>query len=339
MSMKTLVYKTLENSVTECGICNHFCRIEDGKRGICGVRENRQGVLHSLVFPKVVARSIDPVEKKPLYHVKPGSFSYSVATEGCNFKCDFCQNSDIAQMPSEKGRLIRGAEITPEQIVAQALHAKCMSIAYTYTEPTVFFELAWETSKIAHEKGLLNVFVTNGYMSREVLEMISPFLDAANVDLKSFSDKFYRKYCKARLEPVKENLRFMKSSGIVLEVTTLLIPGLNDSAEELDLIAGFIANELGPEVPWHISRFHPAYRMTSPGRTPGETLERAWQAGKDAGLYHVYLGNAPEIGREDTCCHFCSAVLVKRHAYEVQVRVEPGTGKCPSCGTRVYGLY
>ncbi len=337
--MKTLVYKTLENQMVRCGICNHFCRIEDGKHGICGVRENRSGVLESLVYPKVIGRSIDPIEKKPLYHVKPGSFSYSVATVGCNFKCDFCQNSDIAQVPSENGRLIRGVDIPPDEIVTQALRGGCDSIAYTYTEPTVYFELAFETAKLAQEQGLLNVFVTNGYMSREVLEIIAPYLDAANVDLKSFSDKFYRKYCKASIEPVKENLRLMKSLGVVVEVTTLLIPGLNDSNEELVGIAGFIANELGPETPWHISRFHPAYRMTEPGRTPSETLMRAFQTGKDAGLYHVYVGNAPEIGRENTFCHSCGAALVKRHAYEVEVEVSFRTGKCPSCGTRLYGLY
>ena len=337
--MKTLVYKPLEGQMVQCGICSHFCKIEEGRRGICGVRENRSGVLESLVYPKIIARSIDPIEKKPLYHVKPGSFSYSVATVGCNFKCDFCQNSDIAQMPSENGRLIRGVDIPPDEIVTQALRAQCESIAYTYTEPTVYFELAFETAKLAREKGLLNVFVTNGYMSREVLQMIGPFLDAANVDLKSFSDRFYRKYCKASLAPVKENLKLMKSMGVVVEVTTLLIPGLNDSDEELGDIAGFIANELGPEVPWHISRFHPAYRMTEPGRTPSETLTRAWQAGKDAGLYHVYVGNAPEIGREDTFCHSCGKVLVRRHAYEVEVAVGSETGECPSCGTRLYGVY
>ena len=337
--MKTLVYKPLENQMVQCGVCSHFCKIEEGKRGICGVRENRSGVLESLVYPKVIARSIDPIEKKPLYHVKPGSFSYSVATVGCNFKCDFCQNSDIANMPSENGRLIRGVDIPPDEIVAQALRARCESIAYTYTEPTVYFELACETAKLARENGLLNVFVTNGYMSRRVLEMMAPYLDAANVDLKSFSDRFYRKYCKASLEPVKENLKLMKSLGITVEVTTLVIPGLNDSNEELNRIAGFISDELGPEVPWHISRFHPAHRMTEPGRTPPETLMRAFQAGKDAGLYHVYVGNAPEIGREDTFCHSCSEVLVKRHAYEVGVAVGSQTGKCPSCGTRLYGLY
>lgn len=337
--MKTLVYKPLENQMVRCGICNHFCKIEEGKRGICKVRENRSGVLESLVYPKIIARSIDPIEKKPLYHVKPGSFSYSVATAGCNFKCDFCQNSDIAHMPSEKGGQIPGVDIPPDEIVAQALRARCESIAYTYTEPTVYFELAFETAKFAREQGLLNVFVTNGYMSREVLQMTAPYLDAANVDLKSFSDKFYKKYCKADLEPVKENLKLMKSLGIILEVTTLVIPGLNDSDAELARLAEFIAGELGPEVPWHISRFHPAYRMTEPGRTPSETLRRAWQAGKDAGIYHVYVGNAPEIGREDTFCHSCGTVLVRRHAYEVEVAVGSQTGNCPSCGTQLYGLY
>jgi len=334
--METLFYEKLANDVVKCNICNHFCKIEKGKKGVCNVRENRGGVLETLVYPKIVARSIDPVEKKPLFHVRPGTQSYSVASVGCNFHCLFCQNSDIAQIPGSQG-IIRGADIPPEQIVSEALRGECESIAYTYTEPTVYFELALETAKIAHQNKLLNIFVTNGFMSSRVIKEISPFLDAANVDLKAFNETFYRKYCGARLEPVKENLKLMKSLGIIVEITTLIIPGLNDNPDELEQLAGFIQKELGPETPWHISRFHPCYEMTDRSSTPLKTLENAWKIGKDAGLYHVYAGNAPELGLENTLCHSCGAILVKRWGYNSDSIIDKG--QCPDCKTDVYGIY
>ena len=284
--MKTLIFKKLKDNRVQCGICNHFCTIDNGERGVCGVRENVDGELYSLVYPKIIARSIDPIEKKSIFHLKPGSKSFSIATVGCNFKCTFCQNSTISQL-SEKDQ-IQGVEIPPDMIVAQALKAGCDSISYTYTEPSIYFELALETSKIAHEHGLLNIFITNGFMSKEVIEMAAPYLDAANVDLKAFNNDFYRKWCKARLEPVKNNLILMKSLGILVEVTTLLIPGLNDDPEEIKSMARFIVDSLGCETPWHINRFHPCHQMTDRSSTPVAALEMAYQAGKNAGLRYVY---------------------------------------------------
>ncbi len=334
--METIFYEKLSNGRVKCNICNHFCEIEKGRKGICKVRENRDGILETLVYPKIIARSIDPVEKKPLYHVRPGSKSYSIASVGCNFQCAFCQNADIAQMPRERG-FINGADIFPETIVSEAQRGKCESIAYTYTEPTVYFELALETAKIAHAKNILNVFVTNGFMSEKVIREIAPFLDAANVDLKSFNDRFYQKYCKARLEPVKENLKLMKSLGIIVEVTTLLIPGLNDDKKELKQLASFINNDLGSDTPWHISRFHPCYQMNDKPVTPTESLESAYKIGKDAGLYHVYAGNAPQLGLEDTFCHSCGTLLVKRSGYNTDSNIKEG--KCPNCNKEIYGIY
>ncbi|MCD4742243.1 MAG: AmmeMemoRadiSam system radical SAM enzyme [Desulfobacteraceae bacterium] len=334
--METIFYEKLSNKSVKCNICDQFCKIEINKEGICKVRVNRNGILETLVYPKSIARSIDPIEKKPIYHVKPGSSSYSIATVGCNFKCSFCQNADIAQMPCDRG-VINGADIFPKDIVSQALRAECDSIAYTYTEPTIYFELALETAKIAHQKNLLNIFVTNGFMSGIVIEEIAPYLDAANVDLKAFNDKFYQKYCKARLEPVKENLKLMKSLGIIVEVTTLLIPGLNDSPKELEQLACFIKEDLGQETPWHISRFHPCYQMNDYPATPTETLETAYKIGKGAGLYHVYAGNAPHLGLEDTYCHSCGTLLVKRAGYNTDSNIKEG--KCPNCTTPVYGIY
>ena len=336
--METLIYEKLEKKAVKCHICHHFCIIKDGKRGICQVRENKGGTLLSLVYPKVIAKGVDPIEKKPLFHLKPGSFSYSIATVGCNFKCSFCQNSNIAQMPQDYNGMIQGKDLSPESIVKEAIKTGCKSISYTYTEPTVFFELALRTAKLAKKAGLLNIFVTNGYMSTQVLEMVSPFLDAANVDLKAFNDRFYQTYCKARLEPVKENIKKMKDMGILVEITTLLIPGLNDDENEICAMADYIANDLGCETPWHISRFHPSYNMKDRPKTPFLSLENAYAAGKAAGLFYVYIGNVPGQSSENTYCSSCNELLVKRYAYQIENYLNKG-GKCPKCETVTYGIY
>ena len=338
INMETLLYEKLDKDRVRCGICNHFCVIEQGKRGICKVRENRDGQLLSLVYPKVVARAMDPIEKKPIFHLKPGSTSYSIATVGCNFRCDFCQNADIAQMPRDHGGLIRGVVMAPGEIVEKAVLANCSSISYTYTEPTVFFELALETARLAKDRGLYNIFVTNGYMSPKALDLLTPVLDAANVDLKAFDDDFYKTHCGGRIEPVKENLIRMKEKGILVEVTTLLIPGLNDGEKALRALAGFLVNSLGPETPWHISRFHPTYHLTDRQPTPVSSLETACKIGKDAGLKHVYIGNVPGLESENTRCSHCNGVLIERFAYRVTSRLDKW-GLCPDCGTPLYGIF
>ena len=268
--MEAYLYESLKESMVKCNLCHHRCKIKDGRRGICGVRENRAGVLETLVYGKVIARHIDPIEKKPLFHFLPGSLSYSIATVGCNFKCLFCQNADIAQMPSDRNGRIVGDIFSPEDVVVEAINGGCKTIAYTYTEPTVFFEFAYDTAKLATEKGIRNVFVTNGYMTQEALQMIHPFLHAANVDLKAFTEDFYKTTCKAKLGHVKETLKQMKSLGIFIEVTTLIIPGLNDDKKELENLSAFLVDELGPETPWHISRFHPTYKLMDRPLTPIE---------------------------------------------------------------------
>ncbi len=336
--METLIYEKLENKKVRCGICNHFCTIDQGRRGLCSVRENQEGRLINLVHGRIVARGIDPVEKKPIFHLKPGSLSYSIATVGCNFRCSFCQNADIAQMPTEQNGKIQGVKIEPETIVEQALKGSCASIAYTYTEPAVFVETVLETAKIAKRNELFNILVTNGYMSREVIEMIAPYIDAANVDLKAFNDDFYRKFCKAKIEPVKENLKLMKRLGILVEVTTLLIPGLNDDPGQLEAMAAFIADELGNETPWHVSRFHPCYRMMDREPTPVSSIERAVSTGKAAGLQYVYTGNVPGLDGENTLCHSCGKTLVDRKGYAVSSVITP-EGRCPDCNSLIYGIY
>lgn len=335
--MKTLIYDKLDDNAVKCRVCSHFCTIQDGKKGICAVRENQAGELICQAYPKLVAKSIDPIEKKPIFHLKPGSSSYSIATVGCNFQCSFCQNADIAQEYPRAGRII-GTDFRPDEIVQEALKNGCESISYTYTEPTIFCELVLETAKLAKAQGLLNILVTNGYMSRELLGMLSFYIDAANVDLKSFNDQFYRTHCKAKLSPVKENIKAMKALGIMVEITTLLIPGLNDSDDELSALAGFIADKAGRETPWHISRFHPCYRMTDRPATPVSTLEKAYKAGRTAGLKYVYIGNVPGNTREDTLCDSCGTVLIARHAYTIK-DFTVNQGECPDCGTIACGIY
>jgi pyruvate formate lyase activating enzyme len=331
------LYEALEEKKVRCRLCHHRCVIAEGKRGICGVRENQAGVLNTLVYGRVIARHIDPIEKKPLYHVFPGSLSYSVATVGCNFKCRFCQNADIAQMPSDANGMIMGGYDTPEQIVGSAEKGNCRSIAYTYTEPTVYFEFAFDTAKLAHEKGIRNVFVTNGYMTPEALDMISPFLDAANVDLKAFSEKFYKDQCSARLEPVKASIIKMKSLGIFVEVTTLVIPGLNDLPEELENLAAFLVTEVGPETPWHISAFHPTYKLMDRLRTPVQTLATARRIGLKAGLRYVYTGNVIDDIGSTTFCYNCGEKLIERWGFDVR-KNHIENSHCPVCGVLIDGL-
>jgi pyruvate formate lyase activating enzyme len=292
-------------------------------------------MLESLVYGKVIAENIDPVEKKPLFHVYPGSKSFSIATVGCNFRCIFCQNHDISQMPRESGS-IAGRDVSPASIVERALTSGSKTIAYTYTEPTIFFEFAYDIASIATGRGLKNVFVTNGFMTEEAIETISPYLHAANVDLKSFSDDFYKQRCGARLQPVLDSLKKMKALGIWVEVTTLLIPTLNDSDDELRQIAGFIFS-LGAETPWHISRFHPRYQMQNLPPTAVASISRAAEIGKASGLKYVYSGNVPGNEGEDTLCSQCGEHLIDRYGFSIETLNLKGK-HCPRCGTALDGI-
>jgi pyruvate formate lyase activating enzyme len=319
-----------------CGLCRFRCLIGDGACGICAVRENRGGTLYSLVYSKICAESVDPIEKKPLFHLLPGSSSYSIATVGCNFGCRHCQNYSISQVA--KGAPIRGGEISPREIVQRALAAGCRSISYTYTEPTIFFEFAYDTARLAREAGLKNIFVTNGYISREALATIAPFLDAANIDLKGFSESFYRDVVHARLSEVLDSIVEYRRQGIWIELTTLIIPGLNDSDTELRGLAEFIVTNLGSDSPWHVSGFHPTYQLTDRPATPVETLRKARQIGIAAGLRYVYEGNRPGDGGENTFCPNCSVLLIERYGFRISSnRLRDGV--CPECGTVIAGVH
>ena len=332
---EAVLYEKQSNGRVRCNLCAHRCMIADGKRGVCQVRENRSGTLYTLVYGRAISQHVDPVEKKPLFHFYPGSTAYSIATPGCNFHCRWCQNWEISQMPREQ-HVIAGCEVSPEQIVAAAQRASCRSIAYTYTEPTVFFEYAYDTARLAHNAGLANIFITNGYMTGEMLEIFHPYLDAANVDLKAFRDETYRKYVGARLQPVLDSLKAMKRLGVWVEVTTLVIPGINDDPAELKDVSRFVAAELGMETPWHISRFFPAYQMTDVPPTPAVTLRRAREMGLEAGLEYVYIANADGFG-QDTVCPECGSSLIRRHGLDVFAnRVQ--NGRCPECGALIAGV-
>lgn len=326
-----------QNGSVRCALCRHRCSIGPGGQGVCRVRENRGGSLYSLSSGRIIAEQIDPIEKKPLYHLLPGSACYSVASVGCNFHCLHCQNADIAQYSPSPDGTVPGRDIPPETAVRQALQAGCRSIAFTYTEPTVWFEYALETSARATAAGLYTVFVTNGYITPEALDMISPVLHAANIDLKGFSDDFYRRVCGARLAEVLDGIRDYRRRGIWLEITTLLIPGENDDQQQLDGIARFIADELGPDTPWHISRFFPRHRMTGIPPTPLSSLERALEAGDRAGLRYLYEGNIAG-GREQTRCPSCGALVVGRNGYTVTA-LNLTDGACSSCGKPIAGIW
>ncbi len=333
---EAMLYTSLAGNQVHCHLCKHFCKITDGQRGICGVRENQAGILYTLVYGKSISAGVDPIEKKPLYHLHPGSTSFSIATVGCNFKCRHCQNWEIAQYPRMHEGLIPGKDLSPESVVSQAKAAGCASIAYTYTEPTIFFEYAYETAKLAKQVGLKNVFVTNGYTSAEALRTISPYLDAANVDLKSFSEDFYHKICGAKLQPVLDTIRLYRELGIWVEVTTLIIPGYNDNEDELKGIADFIVN-VGAEIPWHVTAFYPTYELRDAPRTSAKILRRARQIGIEAGLRYVYEGNIPGEGGENTYCYGCGELLVERFGFSIRKnRIEQS--RCRSCSAEIDGI-
>jgi pyruvate formate lyase activating enzyme len=319
-----------------CDLCSHHCVILPGHQGVCHVRENRGGTLYTLVYGEVIAQHVDPIEKKPLFHFYPGSRAYSIATPGCNFRCAFCQNWEISQMPRERAA-VHGQPASPAQIAAAAQAAGCASVAYTYTEPTIFAEYALDTAREAQALGLKNVFVSNGYMTPALLDRMAGLIDAINVDLKAGRGEFYHKISGAALEPVLANLKRIQQLGIWLEVTTLVIPGLNDSDDELRWMATYLHDELGPDVPWHVSRFYPNYQMADALPTPTAALSRAWDIGHDVGLRYVYVGNLPSNQTENTFCPQCGALVISRLGFRVRQNALRA-GACAACGTTISGV-
>ncbi len=331
------LYKKETDGRVSCFLCHHFCSIADKHRGICGVRENRDTTLYSLVYGQVVAKNIDPIEKKPLFHFLPESRTYSIATVGCNFSCRHCQNASISQPGSFSAQNVPGTTKTPECIVESAITAKCESISYTYVEPTIFFEFAYDCMVLAKKNNLRNVFVSNGYMSRDAIDVLAPLLDAINIDLKSFRNDFYQSVCGAKLQPVLDNIARLHAAGVWVEVTTLLIPGVNDGEDELRKIADFLVS-IDPAIPWHVTGFHPTYKMTNRPPTTIEALEHAREVGLKQGLQFVYAGNRPGSGAENTICPSCKCTLIDRHGFAVQ-KNSMDNGKCSICTLPIAGLW
>jgi pyruvate formate lyase activating enzyme len=325
-----------DGGAVRCVACAHRCLIRPGRLGICHVRENKGGRLVTLVYGQAAAANADPIEKKPLFHFYPGSVAFSVATQGCNMHCLHCQNFAISQAP-RSGVRVPTFELSPHQIVAAAHRYRARSIAYTYTEPTVFLEWALDTARLGRDAGLANVVVTNGYESPETLDLMAPCIDAANVDLKAFDDGFYRRICGARLAPILDTLVGMRERGIWVEVTTLLIPGLNDDPDQIGALARWVVTELGPETPWHVSRFFPDYELEDLPPTPVATIQCAIEIGRGEGLRHVYSGNVAGLD-DDTTCAGCGATLIRRRGYQVAPGPALAGGRCRGCGRVLAGV-
>ncbi|MCL4456016.1 MAG: AmmeMemoRadiSam system radical SAM enzyme [Nitrospirae bacterium] len=331
---EAILYEKKESGKVKCRLCSQYCSISPGKRGICAVRENKDGTLYTLVYGKIVARHIDPIEKKPLFHFHPGSRSYSIATVGCNLRCLHCQNYDISQYPKQHPD-IPGEDMTPEQVVQEAELAGCKSISYTYTEPTIFMEFAYDCARLAHEKGIKNVFVSNGFSSPDATKLIAPYLDANNIDLKG-DDDFYKKVAGARLQPVLDTIKLMKELGVWVEITTLIIPDYNDSKEFLKWVAEFIKS-IDIAMPWHVTQFYPTYKLLDKPRTPLKTLRTAREIGLKAGLKYVYEGNVPGEGGESTYCHSCGELLIERFGFSLTT-INMKDSKCRKCGVQIDGI-
>lgn len=335
---EAMFYERRDGNAVHCGLCAQQCLIADGERGKCAVRLNEGGTLSTLVYGRAAAMNLDPIEKKPLFHFQPGTSSLSIGTLGCNLRCSFCQNWTLSRGAENcDPRSERHLDLPPQTLVDHCVSRAIPSISFTYNEPTVFFEYAYDTCVRAHERGIKTVFVSNGYLSRAAIDTLAPVLDGINVDLKSFRDEFYHQNCGGRVKPVLDNLLRIRELGIWLEVITLVIPGLNDTDEELREIAAYIAG-VDPDIPWHVNAFHPDYQMTERPRTPIATLRDAREIGVDSGLRYVYIGNVLDADTSATCCPQCGQVLVDRLSFRAKADGIKD-GRCANCKTTIAGVW
>jgi len=328
---EAMYYEKLDDLKVGCKLCPHNCLLGTGKTGICGVRRNTDGKLYSRIYGKTSSTHPDPIEKKPLYHFIPGSKAMSFGTIGCNFKCDFCQNSGISQADVERSSLMK---ITPEETVRMAKRAGCASIAWTYNEPTIWYEFTYDSSKLAHEEGIKNIYVTNGFINPEPLRNISPYLDAMNIDVKSFSDDFYRKIAGGRLQKVLDTCKLASELNIHIELTYLVIPKLNDDPGEIEKYLQWVLRELGPDIPLHFSAFHPDFKMTDRKRTSTSSLVDIYERAMEMGMHYVFLGNVLADRGAHTHCPGCGKWVIKR-SYMGLRKNRLKDGKCPKCKTAI----
>lgn len=352
MSHKATLFTRIKENIVKCTACRQYCVIAPGNTGICGVRQNKSGTLELLVYGTAVAANIDPIEKKPLFHFKPGTQVFSIGTVGCNFACSFCQNWDISQAAQEfrkklatEGKMDEletnvteyGYTLPPEKIIAFCKENHIPSIAFTYNEPSIFFEYTYDTAKLAQKEGISTVYVSNGYASEEAVDTIAPYLDAINIDLKAFTEKFYKKNCQAKLQPVLDSIKYYHKKDIWLEVTTLIIPEENDSSEELTHIAEFIVS-VSKDIPWHVTAFSPAYKMQNKHSTSAQKLQEAYSIGKKSGLKFVYAGNIRSEDLHSTYCPQCGTRIIQRDwGYARTEKLQ--NGKCTRCGTEIAGVW
>lgn len=329
---EAMFYEKIGDNKVHCSLCAQSCKIAPGKRGFCGVRENRDGDLYSLIYGTVSSEAIDPIEKKPLYHFFPGSYVYSVGSIGCNFRCKHCQNWSISQVCLEDAYT---KDIMPDELVERAIYSGSQSIAWTYNEPTIWHEYTSESAKLAKEAGLGTIYVTNGYITPGPLRDIAPYLDAANIDIKAFNEKFYHDVASAKLAPVLEASALAKELGIHVEITTLIIPGVNDSLDELRELSKWVYNNLGPDTPLHFTRFHPQYKMQDLAPTPVKTMEEACKIATEEGIKYVYMGNVPGSDRNNTFCPNCGKMLISRGYFDIEKYEITPEKTCPVCGENI----
>ena len=327
-------YQILDNNMVQCLLCPRQCLLSPGQRGVCRVRQNIDGQLYSLSYGNVASANLDPIEKKPFFHVLPGSKAFSIATAGCNLQCVFCQNWQISQVFPED---IQSQYMLPEQVVEQALASGAQSIAYTYSEPIIFFEYIIDIAKIARQKGLKNVVISAGYINGEPLRELCQYIDAIKIDLKAFKQSFYDKMTGGQLAPILRNLKIIQEEDVWLEIVNLVIPGENDSPEEIRQMAEWIKDNLGDEVPLHFTRFHPMYKLQNLPPTPEETLKKAREIALAVGLKYVYTGNIGNIDMESTYCPNSDTLAVKRHGYFI-LQNNLQNGQCPD-GQEIPGVW
>lgn len=328
MKREASFWKKIKGNYVQCNLCHHSCKISDGKHGICGVRKNENGKLFTLIYGSVSSMAADPIEKKPLYHFYPGTNAFSMGTVGCNFKCTHCQNFTISTADPS---FLYMREISPEQVVELTRRYGCQGVAYTYNEPTIWHEFAYDSAKLVKKAGLYTVYVSNGYIQEEPLKELSPYLDAINIDVKAFTEDFYKKVCKARLEPVLKTCELTKELGIHTELTYLVIPGYNDSLDEVKKFCSWIVEKLGNTIPVHFSRFHPDNEMVDIPMTPLETLLKIYDVAREVGILFPYVGNVAHGHYENTICPKCGNVCIERIGYSINPKGFID-GKCRKCG-------
>ncbi len=328
-------YEKLDGGKVRCTLCPHECEVADMERGTCSVRENRSGTYYTLVYSRLCTAHVDPIEKKPLFHFLPSSQAFSIATAGCNIECKFCQNWEISQFRPED---VRSEYSPPEKVADLAVQTGCASIAYTYSEPVVFYEYMYDTAVEGRKRGVRSVIISNGFIKQEPVVELCKVLDAVKVDLKAFTEKFYRETCRGELKPVLDALKWIKDTGIWLELVVLLVPTLNDSKDEIRKMCDWVRSELGPDVPMHFSRFTPTYKIKNLPRTPVKTLEMARSTAVEAGINFAYIGNVPQHPFESTYCPHCDELLIRRVGYWTTVSGLKD-GKCGKCGAQIPGIW